>query len=111
NLRAWMKPKSVSTPLSLFPAYSTKLYLEPKGVVMIFSPWNYPVNLALIPLISAVAAGNTVILKPAHETNHTAILLHKIIKSAFSEAHVSVILGEGKIIGPMLLDNLRFDHI
>ncbi|MBK9253975.1 MAG: aldehyde dehydrogenase family protein [Saprospiraceae bacterium] len=110
NLKYWMRPKSISTPLPLQPS-SSKIYPEPKGVVMIFSPWNYPFQLLLMPLVGAVAAGNTVILKPAHETSHTALLLEKIVKASFNPEHVSVVQGNGKNIGELLLDNFRFDHI
>lgn len=111
NLKYWMKPEKVATPLAIFPGYSTKIYAEPKGVVVIFGPWNYPVNLVLIPLIGAVAAGNTVLIKPAHESYHAASIVEKIVKKAFPAEHVTTILGEGAVIGPLLLDNFRFDHI
>jgi len=111
NLKMWMQPEDVSTPMAIFPSTKTTLYHEPKGVVLIFSPWNYPVNLSLIPLAGAIAAGNTVLLKPAHETPNAAAVISKIVHEVFEKTHVSVIEGEGKIIGPLLLDNYRFDHI
>ncbi len=111
NLKIWMQPEEVPTPMAIFPSTSTTLYHEPKGVVLIFSPWNYPVNLSLIPLAGAVAAGNAVLLKPAHETPHAATIIEKIVREVFEQNHVSVIRGEGKIVGPLLLDNYRFDHI
>ena len=64
NLRYWTKPKSVNTPLTLFGS-SASIHYEPKGVVLIISPWNYPINLTLVPLVGALAAGNTVIIKPS----------------------------------------------
>jgi aldehyde dehydrogenase (NAD+) len=111
NLKMWMQPEEVPTPMAIFPSTNTTLYHEPKGVVLIFSPWNYPVNLSLIPLAGAVAAGNAVLLKPAHETPNAAAIIEKIISEVFDKKHVSVIQGEGKAIGPLLLDNFRFDHI
>jgi aldehyde dehydrogenase (NAD+) len=111
HLKHWMKPKRVSTPLAIIPGYKTKIYPESKGVVVIFAPWNYPVNLVFIPLIGAVAAGNTVLVKPAHETPNAADITAKIIEKAFLPAHVTTILGEGKTLGPLILENFRFDHI
>ncbi|MFZ1705592.1 MAG: aldehyde dehydrogenase family protein [Saprospiraceae bacterium] len=111
NLKSWMKPKKVSTSMAIFPGYISRLHPESKGVVVIFAPWNYPVNLALIPLIGSVAAGNTVLVKPAHETSHSAQIVADIIQSAFSSEHVTTILGEGSSLGPLILDNFRFDHI
>lgn len=111
NLKFWMKPEKVSTPMAIFPGYSTKIFAEPKGVVVIFGPWNYPVNLVLIPLIGALASGNTVLVKPAHETGNAARIVEKIIKEAFPPQHVTTVMGEGAAIGPLLLDNFRFDHI
>ena len=64
HLRRWMKPRRVSAPLALFGSRSRVVY-EPKGVVLIISPWNFPVNLTFGPLVSAIAAGNCAILKPS----------------------------------------------
>lgn len=111
NLKYWMKPEKVSTPLAIAPGYSTRIYAESKGVVVVFAPWNYPVNLILIPLIGAIAAGNTVIVKPAHETEHASKVVEKIILESFASEHVTCILGEGKVLGPLLLEQFRFDHI
>jgi aldehyde dehydrogenase (NAD+) len=110
NLSRWMSPVSVPTPLSIQPATS-KIYNDPKGVVVIFSPWNYPFNLTMIPLIGAIAAGNCIILKPAHETSHTSIVIEKIIEQSFDRNHVTVTQGEGKTIGPILLHNCLFNHL
>src|SRR5439155_16064229 len=63
HLRSWMKPQRVATPLTLLGSRSRVVY-EPKGVVLIISPWNFPINLTLGPLISAMAAGNCAIIKP-----------------------------------------------
>lgn len=111
HLKSWMKPKYVSTPLAIFPGYKSRLYPESKGVVAIFAPWNYPVNLTFIPLISAIAAGNTVMVKPAHETPNTARVIAEIIGEVFPPEHVFVVTGEGAVVGPAMLENLRFDHI
>ncbi len=72
NLSLWTSPKIVPTPIYLAPGKSKK-YPHPLGVTMIFSPWNYPVNLSLIPLVSSIAAGNCTILKLSeHSKNTTA---------------------------------------
>ncbi|MFM7154940.1 MAG: aldehyde dehydrogenase family protein, partial [Bacteroidota bacterium] len=67
HLRSWMTPKRVSTPMFLVGTWSKILY-EPKGVCLIISPWNFPFNLTFVPLVSAIAAGNCVILKPSEFT-------------------------------------------
>lgn len=110
RLREWMKPSSVPTPITIQPA-SSRVYYEPKGVVAIFGPWNYPFNLVFTPLIGAIAAGNCCIIKPAHETPNTALLIHKIISEIFEFQYISVALGEGKVIGELLLNNFTFNHI
>ncbi|MBK9734153.1 MAG: aldehyde dehydrogenase family protein [Saprospiraceae bacterium] len=110
HLRSWMEVQHVGTPITIQPA-SSKIYSDPLGVVLIFSPWNYPFNLMMIPLIGAIAAGNCVILKPAHETANTAIVIEKIISEIFDPQHVSVVMGEGKAMGELLLDNFHFNHI
>ncbi len=90
QLKEWMAPHTMTTPLTLQPA-SSQIVFDPKGVVMIFAPWNYPFNLAITPLIGAVAAGNCVMVKPAHETPHTSAILGKLISSVFQKDHVAVI--------------------
>src|ERR1043166_5667663 len=69
NLRDWMRPKPVATAAALLGSRSQIVY-EPKGVVLIVSPWNFPINLTLGPLVSAIAAGNSVIIKPSEMTPH-----------------------------------------
>jgi len=110
HLKSWMEDKHVSTPIAIQPAKSKIIY-EPKGVVLIFSPWNYPFNLTIIPLIGAIAAGNCVLIKPAHETPNIAKLIKSIVDECFNPEHISVVLGEGKITGEMLLTNFTFNHI
>jgi len=82
HLHAWARPQSVSTPLMLFPSTS-KVYRDPLGIVLIIGPWNYPFLLTMGPLISAIAGGNTAILKPSEEAAHTAMVVEKIISSIF----------------------------
>jgi len=92
HLKTWMKPKKVKTPIT---HVGTKGYImsEPYGVSLVISPWNYPIQLSLMPLVGAMAAGNTVILKPSELTPHTSECLAEIIKKAFQEEYIAVVLG------------------
>jgi len=108
NLHRWAKPKKVPTPLTLFGARSY-IHVEPKGVCLIIAPWNYPFNLIMLPLIEAIAAGNTAILKPSELTPYTAQLVEDMIGELFSEDEVKVIQGEVKTSQALLA--LPFDHI
>jgi aldehyde dehydrogenase (NAD+) len=108
NLKKWMSPKSVKTPLLLMGS-SSKIVREAKGVVLIISPWNFPLNLAIIPLISALAAGNCVIIKPSEHTPHTSQLLSDMLSEIFDESEVKVVLGGIKESQELL--DLPFHHI
>jgi aldehyde dehydrogenase (NAD+) len=87
HLKSWMKPKKKGISL-ITSTMSSKVLASPKGVVLIVSPWNYPVQLALMPLLSVLAAGNTAILKVSEISYHTGELLTKIINSTFEPHHV-----------------------
>lgn len=108
KLKMWMKPVRVSAPLP-FLGSSNKIMYEPKGVSLIISPWNYPFQLALSPVVAAVAAGNCAIIKPSEKSPNTSKLIKKIIKELFNENEVAVIEG-GKETAKVLLE-LPFDHI
>lgn len=108
HLKSWMKKKRVSTPLPLFGSRSELRY-EPRGVVLILSPWNYPFSLLINPLVAAVAAGNCVIARPSEKTPHTGILLKEIIEAVFKSDEVAVVLGEVDVAESLL--ELPFDHI
>lgn len=108
NLKKWMKPKSLSTSWSLKPA-SAKLFPEPFGVTLIIAPWNYPFQLAIAPMIGAIAAGNTVILKPSELSVQTEKLLSEVINSTFDSQYIHVFTG-GKEVGQDLLKQ-KFDFI
>ncbi len=108
NINKWTSGKSVWAPIQLIGTRS-KIYQEPKGVCLIISPWNYPFNLTLNPVISAIAAGNCVTVKPSEFTPHTSALILKMLSSLFSENEVAVIEG-GADIGNYLI-NLKYDHI
>ena len=71
NLDEWSKPELVSHPMLLQPG-SSKIVYQPKGVVLVIAPWNYPVNLAFVPSLYALAAGNAVVIKPSEVTSHSA---------------------------------------
>lgn len=108
HLKKLMKIKRVRTPLTLFPAKSY-IYQEPYGNVLIISPWNYPFLLAINPLIGAIAAGNTAIIKPSEYAPNTAKIIEKLIKNAFDEIYITTILGEIDET-TKLLEN-RFDYL
>jgi aldehyde dehydrogenase (NAD+) len=108
HLRRWMKPRRVRAPLALLGSRSSVMY-EPKGVVLIISPWNFPVNLTFGPLVSAIAAGNCVILKPSEMTPHTSACMKRIVGDLFDESEVAVIEGDATVAEALL--KKRFDHI
>jgi aldehyde dehydrogenase (NAD+) len=110
HLKKWMKPQKVSTPLVLQPSTSY-IYSEPLGVALIIGPWNYPFQLLLAPLVGAIAAGNCAMIKPSDQTKNTSDLVAKIIGETFSEEYISVVQGQGTMVGPMLIEKFRFDHI
>ena len=82
NLNKWAKPKKVKSSLLSFPS-SDYIYSEPYGKILVISPWNYPFQLAILPVMSAVAAGNTVVLKPSEHAPHTSKLVKEIIENVF----------------------------
>ena len=92
NLKRWSKQKRVRTNLANFPAKSY-IIPEPLGTILVISAWNYPYQIALIPVISAIAAGNTVVLKPSEIPNNTSRILAKIINTNFDENHFTVVEG------------------
>ncbi|MDT0293804.1 aldehyde dehydrogenase [Mesonia ostreae] len=108
NLEFWSKPEKVSSSLLNFPS-SDKIYHRPYGNVLIIAPWNYPFQLAINPLIAAIATGNTVTLKPSELTPHTASLLKKVINKVFTEEHAVVIQGDEEVAQQLL--NLKWNFI
>lgn len=108
HLEDWAARKSYRTPMALFGTRSW-LQPEPKGVVLIVSPWNFPFNLTLGPLASALAAGNCAILKPSESTPHSSALMAKIISEVFEPDHVALIEGEADVSAH--LTSLPFHHI
>ncbi|MCH5284420.1 MAG: aldehyde dehydrogenase [Akkermansiaceae bacterium] len=108
HLKRWMKPRRVSTPLSQFPG-SSRVIPEPYGVVLIISPWNYPLLLSLDPLISAIAAGNCCILKPSRQTPHVAGVMAEMLSLIFPREYVAVVQGGGDFSDELL--EQEFDYI
>ncbi|NVJ20728.1 aldehyde dehydrogenase family protein [Myxococcus sp. AM011] len=107
HLKAWMKPRKVTTPLVLTGTSSHVRY-EARGVVLVLAPWNYPFNLLMLPLIGAVAAGNTVMCKPSDKTPKTSRFLAELVRDTFPEDEVALVEG-GAEVGEALL-RLPFDH-
>ena len=93
NLEKWSKPKKVSASM-MNPLSDNKIYNQPYGVCLILSPWNYPFQLALMPLIGSVAAGNCSILKLSELSPFTSGVVREIIEEVFDEEYVSVFSGE-----------------
>lgn len=108
KLKRWAKPKKVRSSIACFPS-SAKIVSEPYGVVLIISPWNYPFQLAISPLIGAIASGNTAIVKPAEYSPNTSNIIKKIIDKVFNSNYVKTIIG-GKEESQILLD-FNFDYI
>lgn len=108
HIKNWAKPTRVSTPLSQFPAHSFILK-EPYGVALIMSPWNYPFQLTLAPLIGAIAAGNCAVIKPSAYSPATSQVIADLIAKIFPPEYVTVVQG-GRKENAELLD-IRFDYI
>jgi len=108
HISSWAKPKRVRTPLVHFPS-SSYLYTEPYGSVLIMSPWNYPFQLTLAPLVGAIAAGNCTVLKPSEYSANTSEIIEGISKEVFDESFVAVVRG-GREANKTLL-NEKFDYI
>lgn len=108
RLAAWMRPKKVETPITMLGA-SSKIVYEPKGMSLIIAPWNYPFLLTFAPLVAAIAAGNTVVLKPSEFTSATVGVMREIVETVFKQSEVALV--EGGVTVSQALLGLRFDHI
>lgn len=108
HLRRWMRPRRVSTPLALFGSRS-RIVHEAKGVVLIISPWNFPVNLTFGPLVSAIAAGNCVVIKPSEMTPNTSACMRRIVSELFDESEIAVVEGDAGVAEALL--RKKWDHI
>ena len=108
HLGKWMRPVSVRPTLAML-GTKAQIRYEPKGVCLIISPWNYPFNLTFGPLVSAIAAGNTVIIKPSELTPHCSRLIRQIVEELYPAEEVAVFEGDAEV-ARMLLE-LPFNHI
>ena len=108
NLRRWMRPQRVSTPPHLIGSRSYVQH-DPKGVCLLISPWNFPLNLTLGPLVGAIAAGNCVIIKPSEHTPHIAALMQRLIESCFEPREIAMVQGDAEVAKTLL--DLPFNHI
>lgn len=108
RLKRWMEPEKLPTPLALTGTRSY-VYKEPKGAALIIAPWNYPINLTLIPLVYAIAAGCTAVVKPSEFTVHTTEFMRVMLAKLFDDREVAVVTGGGEVSA--FLTTLPFDHI
>jgi aldehyde dehydrogenase (NAD+) len=112
-LEAWMTPEIVPTPDVLNAMAGTagvsKIIVEPKGVCLFITPWNFPILLTFRPLVTCIAAGNSIIIKPSELTPHASSLTKQIVEEAFPEDEVAVIEGGGAVAAELLA--LPFNHI
>ena len=108
HLREWMRPRRVSAPLFLLGTRS-EIVPEPKGVALIIAPWNFPFTLAAGPLVSAIAAGNCVTLKPSEVSASTSAFLARMLGELFPEEEVAVV--EGGAEESQALLRLPFHHV
>lgn len=108
NIKKWAKPKKVKSSLAQIPGKSY-IYKEPYGNVLIMSPWNYPFQLAIAPLISSIAAGNCSIIKPSEYSHYTSSIIKRLIESTFEKEFVHVLEG-GRVVNEMILKE-KFDYI
>ncbi len=108
NIKKFAKEQIVPTPMTNFPSKS-KIKLVPRGNVLIMSPWNYPFLLAIEPLVDAISAGNTVVLKPSAYSPATSDVVFKIINNIFPEEYVKVVRGGRKENEALL--SYKYDYI
>ncbi|HLR51857.1 MAG TPA: aldehyde dehydrogenase [Candidatus Avamphibacillus sp.] len=108
NLKEWMKPKKVRTPIT-HKGTKSYIYKEAYGVTLIISAWNYPIQLSIAPLIGAIAAGNTAVIKPSEFAANTSSLLASMFRETFSHEYIAVIEGEVKVSQALL--EQPFDYI
>ena len=108
NISKWMKLKKAKKTFTLF-THSAYTNYEAKGIILIISPWNFPFLLTIGPLISALTAGNAIIIKPSEISVNTSILIARMISELFPENEVAVIQGDKEIVSELL--TFPFDHI
>ena len=108
NLNKWMRKQRVSKTI---PLITTSSYIkrEPKGVVLVIAPWNYPFQLTIMPLLSALASGNSVVLKPSEKTPHVSSLISSMVSELFEPHDVAIFEGGEETVSELLKS--KFDHI
>lgn len=108
NLKEWMKDERVTTSLSLMGA-SSRIHKEPKGSALIISPWNYPLQLGIVPLCYAIAAGNTAVIKPSEYSSATSAYMAKMIADLFDPKEITVV--QGAVDETQMLLDQPWNHI
>lgn len=108
SLKSWMSPQKVATPLFLM-GTSAYIQKESKGTTLIISPWNYPLNLSICPLVLSIAAGNAAVVKPSELTPHVSAFIKKMLTNLFDKSEVYVFEGEANVATFLL--HQKFDHI
>ena len=108
HVSSWSKKRYIKTPLKLFPSCTYQVQ-EPLGNSLIIAPWNYPVQLLLNPLVGAISAGCTAILKPSPYVETVSTVLEQMIKDTFDESYIAVVQGNREVNGQLL--DLKFDNI
>ncbi|MGK2858419.1 MAG: aldehyde dehydrogenase family protein [Thermoanaerobaculia bacterium] len=108
HLAKWMRPRRVSTPITFLGSRSW-IAPEPQGCVLVISPWNFPLMLALGPIVSAIAAGNCIVLKPSELTPATSSLLEQILGAVFAEDEIAVVEGDASVAQALLRE--KWNHI
>ncbi|MCZ4407667.1 aldehyde dehydrogenase family protein [Cryomorphaceae bacterium 1068] len=110
NLEEWMNPVKRDTPLAMQPS-TTAMRYEPKGVVLIIAPWNYPFQLVMDPLAGAIAAGCCAVVKPSEDASAIARIVEDIISEVFEPSFVSTVQGLGHEVVPELMSSFQFNHV
>ncbi len=108
SLKKWTRPERVKVPLNQKPGRA-RIVREPRGVVLVIAPWNYPVQLLLAPAVGAIAAGNCVVLKPSEVTPHTSAALARLVPKHLDPECIEIV--EGGVLETQALLDERFDHI
>jgi aldehyde dehydrogenase (NAD+) len=108
NLKKWTEPRKVSTPLVSMPGSSHRIP-QPLGVVLVIAPWNYPIQLLMIPVAGAIAAGNAVVMKPSEVSSATSAVLGKLVPQYFDKDAIAIV--EGAVPETTQLLAEKFDHI
>lgn len=108
NLKKWTEPRKVSTPMVSLPGSSHRVP-QPLGVVLVIAPWNYPIQLLLIPVAGAIAAGNAVVMKPSEVSSATSALLGKLVPQYLDNDAIAIV--EGAVSETTQLLAEKFDHI